>query len=533
MELIRSFILGVMAILPAFFLVYLIYKKDSIEKEPIRLIGFVGLLGALTVLGAGLLEHVAISMLHISNPTLSHFIECFFIIALVEEGGKLFVTYISVWKHPEFNYRFDGIVYAVSASAGFAIVENLFYIFQNENSFSVAILRAITAIPGHIVFGIVMGLFIGMAKYYKGLGDNTMKSFCLVLALIGPMVVHGLYDFILFGLEENEGNVLLLFGYIIFQDIIGILILFNSAKKDVPISGMMPQMQGIMPNGMYQQMQGRMPNGMMPQMQSGMPNGMYQQMPNGMPNGMYQQMQSGMPNGMYQQMQSGMPNGMMPQMQSGMPNGMMPQMQSGMPNGMMPQMRSGMTNRNIPVNKKRVVYGNNFFEDDNTVCLSNSEQSTHQAVSNTTTSAFPNSTTNSMNYSTQMGEEKTVVLGRNDFGQDERTVALNGNLFGQDERTVALNRNHFGQDEGTVALNGNNFVQDERTVVLNGNNFVQNERTVALNRNLFGQDEGMVALNGNNFVQDDRTVVLNDNNYDQDEKTLILDRNNYGRMNEQ
>ncbi len=469
MEIIRSFILGVMAILPAIFLVYLIYKKDSIEKEPIRLIGFVGLLGALTVLGAGLLEHVAISMLHISNPTLSRFIECFFIIALVEEGGKLFVTCISVWKHPEFNYRFDGIVYAVSASAGFAIVENLFYIFQNENSFSVAILRAITAIPGHIVFGIVMGLFIGMAKYYKGLGDNTMKSFCLVLALIGPMVVHGLYDFILFGLEENEGNVLLLFGYIIFQDIIGILILFNSAKKDVPISGMMPQMQGIMPNGMYQQMQGRMPNGMMPQMQSGMPNGMYQQM------------QSGMPNGMYQQMQSGMPNGMMPQMQSGMPN------------------------RNIPVNKKRVVYGNNFFEDDNMVCLSNSEQSTHQAVSNTTTSAFPNSTTNSMNYSTQMGEEKTVVLGRNDFGQDERTVALNGN----------------------------NFVQDERTVALNGNNFVQNEGTVALNGNLFGRDEGMVALNGNNFVQDERTVVLNDNNYDQDEKTLILDRNNYGRMNEQ
>ena len=258
MEIIRSFILGVMAILPAIFLVYLIYKKDSIEKEPIRLIGFVGLLGALTVLGAGLLEYVAISMLHISNPTLSHFIECFFIIALVEEGGKLFVTYISVWKHPEFNYRFDGIVYAVSASAGFAIVENLFYIFQNENSFSVAILRAITAIPGHIVFGIVMGLFIGMAKYYKGLGDNTMKSFCLVLALIGPMVVHGLYDFIVFGLEENEGNVLLLFGYIIFQDIIGILILFNSAKKDVPISGMMPQMQGIMPNGMYQQMQNGM-----------------------------------------------------------------------------------------------------------------------------------------------------------------------------------------------------------------------------------------------------------------------------------
>ena len=380
MEIIRSFILGVMAILPAIFLVYLIYKKDSIEKEPIRLIGFVGLLGALTVLGAGLLEHVAISMLHISNPTLSHFIECFFIIALVEEGGKLFVTYISVWKHPEFNYRFDGIVYAVSASAGFAIVENLFYIFQNENSFSVAILRAITAIPGHIVFGIVMGLFIGMAKYYKGLGDNTMKSFCLVLALIGPMVVHGLYDFILFGLEENEGNVLLLFGYIIFQDIIGILILFNSAKKDVPISGMMPQMQGIMPNGMYQQMQGRMPNGMMPQMQSGMPNGMNQQMQNGM-----------------------------------------------------------LQDRRENLNQKRIVYGTDFFEDEKTVCLSSPDKLNQKVAYEKT--VFPNEPVQkenmvSMNFSSQMPGNETVALNKNDLGQFEGTVALGVNDLELNEGTM-------------------------------------------------------------------------------------------------
>ena len=452
MEIIRSFILGVMAILPAIFLVYLIYKKDSIEKEPIRLIGFVGLLGALTVLGAGLLEHVAISMLHISNPTLSHFIECFFIIALVEEGGKLFVTYISVWKHPEFNYRFDGIVYAVSASAGFAIVENLFYIFQNENSFSVAILRAITAIPGHIVFGIVMGLFIGMAKYYKGLGDNTMKSFCLVLALIGPMVVHGLYDFILFGLEENEGNVLLLFGYIIFQDIIGILILINSAKKDVPISGMMPQMQGIMPNGMYQQMQGRMPNGMMPQMQSGMPNGMNQQMQSGMPNGMNQQMQgimpngmmpqmqSGMPNGMYQQMQSGMPNGMNQQMQGRMPNGMMPQMQSGMPNGMNQQMQNGMLqDRRENLNQKRIVYGTDFFEDEKTVCLSSPDKLNQKVAYEKT--VFPNEPVQkenmvSMNFSSQMPGNETVALNKNDLGQFEGTVALGVNDLELNEGTM-------------------------------------------------------------------------------------------------
>ena len=171
-------------------------------------------------------------------------------------------------------------------------------------------------------------------------------------------------------------------------------------------------------------------------MQSGMPNGMNQQMQSGMPNGMNQQMQNGMnqqmPNGMNQQMQSGMPNGMNQQM----PNGMNQQM----PNGMNQQMQNGMLqDRRENLNQKRIVYGTDFFEDEKTVCLSSSDKLNQKVAYEKT--VFPNEPVQkenmvSMNFPSQMPENETVALNKNDLGQFEGIVALGVNDLELNEGTM-------------------------------------------------------------------------------------------------
>ena len=97
-------------------------------------------------------------------------------------------------KNRYFDEKMDGIVYAVCVSLGFAALENIMYLFSNAESYlSVGIARAIFAIPGHFCFGILMGYYYSLAKFYP---KTPKKNKALIL--VAPIVVHGLYDSILF-----------------------------------------------------------------------------------------------------------------------------------------------------------------------------------------------------------------------------------------------------------------------------------------------------------------------------------------------
>ena len=94
-------------------------------------------------------------------------------------------------KNNEFNEPFDGIVYAVMVSMGFAALENILYTFQY--GFGVGVTRAFTAVPAHATFVIIiMGYFMGKAKF-----SNNRIKFNL-LGLLFAILFHGSYDFFLF-----------------------------------------------------------------------------------------------------------------------------------------------------------------------------------------------------------------------------------------------------------------------------------------------------------------------------------------------
>jgi protease PrsW len=181
-----------LAVAPVIILLVYVYYRDKYEHEPLGLL-FKGLvMGALTVLPV-----LAIGLLfRVWMPPAGTFANAaynaFVLAALPEEGFKLLAVMWLIWKNPNFNERFDGIVYAVFVSLGFAMVENVMYVMGQNGGTHVGLMRAITAVPAHAIFGIVMGFRLGLARFVP-----SSRLLNLLLAFIYPVLLHGLYDVLL------------------------------------------------------------------------------------------------------------------------------------------------------------------------------------------------------------------------------------------------------------------------------------------------------------------------------------------------
>ncbi|WP_435416640.1 PrsW family intramembrane metalloprotease [Polaribacter aestuariivivens] len=142
-----------LAIAPVLVIIIYIYIKDKHEKEPIGLLTKSFLLGAtvsiILTLILGYLAAKVFPLTEVKN-ILQQFIQAFFVVALVEEFSKYVIVRFFSQKNIAFNEPFDGIVYAVMVSMGFAALENILYTFQHGAE--TGILRAFTAVPAHATF---------------------------------------------------------------------------------------------------------------------------------------------------------------------------------------------------------------------------------------------------------------------------------------------------------------------------------------------------------------------------------------------
>ena len=185
----------VAAIVPALLLMRYVYRQDRIEREPPGLLGSLVLRGVLAALVSIVLELLGESILNAlvepDNPKYVVLL-AFLVVAVVEEGTKFFFLYRRTWNNPNFNYRFDAIVYAVFVSLGFAAFENVKYIFNY--GLSVALPRAVLAIPGHMGFAVFMGVFYGRARLRADIGDKFGSRLNLILGCLAAVFLHGIYD---------------------------------------------------------------------------------------------------------------------------------------------------------------------------------------------------------------------------------------------------------------------------------------------------------------------------------------------------
>ncbi len=191
-----NFILVAAAIIPAAFLMVKVYRSDRVEKESPAMLRKLVIGGVLSALIAIVAER-ALSMLlgMVAKGSGAYDVLLYFVVvACSEEGAKYFMLRRYTWNSPEFDCQYDGVVYAVFVSLGFAIWENISYVVHY--GFSTAIVRALTAIPGHACFGVFMGVFYGIARRYANKGAEDSAKAYRVLAVLIPVLLHGAYDYI-------------------------------------------------------------------------------------------------------------------------------------------------------------------------------------------------------------------------------------------------------------------------------------------------------------------------------------------------
>ena len=185
------------AVVPAVFLLIRVYRADRLEPEPSGLLLSLILRGVFATVIAMVLEELGSALLgsvYAENSLPYNVIMYFVIVAFSEEGAKYFLLRRRTWHSAAFNCQFDGVVYAVFVALGFALWENISYVLMY--GLSTALVRAVTAVPGHACFGVFMGVWYGLAKRLHGQGKDGASKLCRVLALLLPAFLHGCYDYI-------------------------------------------------------------------------------------------------------------------------------------------------------------------------------------------------------------------------------------------------------------------------------------------------------------------------------------------------
>ena len=183
------------AVVPAIVLLWYVYRRDRVEREPLGLLLSLLWKGVLAALCSIALETIGQLVLNALVPegTLLHTILlAFVVVAAVEEGTKFFFLKRRTWYDYNFNYRFDAIVYSVFVSLGFAAFENIQYVFSY--GLSVALPRALLALPGHMAFAVFMGVYYGRAKLRDNYGRTGAAKSDLMMGYFVAVLLHGFYD---------------------------------------------------------------------------------------------------------------------------------------------------------------------------------------------------------------------------------------------------------------------------------------------------------------------------------------------------
>ena len=178
------------AILPVIILMVYIYHQDKYQKEPIKTLAK-AFIGGMIAIALDILIVTGIQYLAGDSAiTKTVFFSAFLEAGIPEEFSKFLIFMLFIWRDKNFDEYFDGIVYATFIGLGFACVENIEYVFMF--GFGTGVVRALLSVPGHFLFGVVMGYFLSMAKFHP-----EKRGTYLISGLLLAMIAHGLFDWLL------------------------------------------------------------------------------------------------------------------------------------------------------------------------------------------------------------------------------------------------------------------------------------------------------------------------------------------------
>lgn len=196
-----------LALAPTLAIVLFILYRDKFDREPAAVLFGSFLYGVLATIPAMALE-IGAGYFGLEETVQGTVLYVFFGVALVEEFVKFVPLRLYSFTRRSFDEPLDGIVHGVMVGLGFATLENLLYVY--EHGISVAIARMFLSVPGHAAYGVIMGYFLGKAKFNYG---NRLGL--LLTGLLAATFFHGVYDSCLFvsqKIDDGTTKALLIVG---------------------------------------------------------------------------------------------------------------------------------------------------------------------------------------------------------------------------------------------------------------------------------------------------------------------------------
>lgn len=209
--------LFITAITPGVALGLLFYFFDRHDREPIKILFKVFLMGILSVLPTIIIENI-LSSFNIFSGIFRVAYTAFIVAGFTEEYFKRLVVIKTVYFNPVFNEKLDGIVYCVMSAIGFATIENIMYVvFRFSDVESIGLYRAILSVPAHMLFAVTMGYYLSMAKFSP---SPVQSNYYYKKSLTVPMILHGIFDFIL--MSEIKLLMMLFIPFVIYLWIVNL-----------------------------------------------------------------------------------------------------------------------------------------------------------------------------------------------------------------------------------------------------------------------------------------------------------------------
>ncbi|MGQ0739242.1 MAG: GNAT family N-acetyltransferase [Bacteroidota bacterium] len=205
-----------LAIAPGLAICLFIFHRDAYNREPKLNLIVSFFLGVLSIIPAFFIEKAFVD--NFGTGLVDQAVKAFFIVALTEELCKFTALRFYSYRQRSFDEPFDGIVYSVMVSMGFATLENILYVsnsIQYGQGYQVALLRMFLSVPAHATFGVLMGYHIGRAKF-----ETNRTAALTILGLFWAVFFHGAYDAFLFWQQSPEiepyvSDILLFLGAVI------------------------------------------------------------------------------------------------------------------------------------------------------------------------------------------------------------------------------------------------------------------------------------------------------------------------------
>ncbi len=215
-----------LSIAPGLAICIYIFLKDIYNKEPKWLLFASFLLGVLTIIPPFIIETGLKPLFN--NGILHTGIFAFGVVALSEELSKFLVLRTFCYTRKSFDEPLDGIVYSVMVSMGFATIENISYVFIY--GYKAVFIRMFLSVPAHATFAILMGYFVGKAKF-----DRANSFRYLLTGLFWAVFFHGAFDYFLFLQESPEVKKYISDGLLFAGALASFIVAIRLSRKQIRI----------------------------------------------------------------------------------------------------------------------------------------------------------------------------------------------------------------------------------------------------------------------------------------------------------